>query len=197
MAKYTELAQDILAHVGGKENVNSLKHCVTRLRFDLKDESKADDDYLKQRDGVVTVVKAGGQYQVVIGNHVPDVYDEVLKVGGIAAGGSLDIDEGDGPKGNLFDRFVSLVSSIFQPFLGPLAAAGIIKGIVAIMAACGLSADKSSMYVILNAAGDGFFQFLPILIALTSARRFRSMNLLRLQLQLLLFIQIFQHLYQH
>ena len=81
MAKYTELAEDILKHVGGKENVNSLKHCVTRLRFDLKDESKADDDYLKNRDGVVTVVKAGGQYQVVIGNHVPDVYAEVLQVG--------------------------------------------------------------------------------------------------------------------
>jgi len=173
MAKYTELAEDILKHVGGKQNVNSLKHCVTRLRFDLKDESKADDDYLKNRDGVVTVVKAGGQYQVVIGNHVPDVYAEVLQVGGLPAGGSLDIDEGDAPKGNLFDRFVSLVSSIFQPFLGPLAAAGIIKGIVAIMAACGLSAATSPMYVILNAAGDGFFQFLPILIALTSARRFK------------------------
>lgn len=173
MAKYTELAEDILKHVGGKENVNSLKHCVTRLRFDLKDESKADDDYLKNRDGVVTVVKAGGQYQVVIGNHVPDVYAEVLQVGGLPAGGSLDLDEGDAPKGNLFDRFVSLVSSIFQPFLGPLAAAGIIKGIVAIMAACGLSAATSPMYVIFNAAGDGFFQFLPILIALTSARRFK------------------------
>ncbi|WP_410533589.1 beta-glucoside-specific PTS transporter subunit IIABC [Streptococcus salivarius] len=173
MDKYTELAEDILKHVGGKENVNSLKHCVTRLRFDLKDESKADDDYLKNRDGVVTVVKAGGQYQVVIGNHVPDVYAEVLQVGGLPAGGSLDIDEGDAPKGNLFDRFVSLVSSIFQPFLGPLAAAGIIKGIVAIMAVCGLSAATSPMYVIFNAAGDGFFQFLPILIALTSARRFK------------------------
>lgn len=173
MAKYTELAEDILKHVGGKENVNSLKHCVTRLRFDLKDESKADDDYLKNRDGVVTVVKAGGQYQVVIGNHVPDVYAEVLQVGGLPAGGSLDIDEGDAPKGNLFDRFVSMVSSIFQPFLGPLAAAGIIKGVVAIMAACGLSAATSPMYVILNAAGDGFFQFLPVLIALTSARRFK------------------------
>ena len=79
MAKYTELAEDIIKHVGGKENVNNLKHCVTRLRFDLKDESKADDDYLKNRDGVVTVVKAGGQYQVVIGNHVPDVYAEVLQ----------------------------------------------------------------------------------------------------------------------
>ena len=96
MAKYTELAEDILKHVGGKENVNSLKHCVTRLRFDLKDESKADDDYLKNRDGVVTVVKAGGQYQVVIGNHVPDVYVEVLQVGGLPAGGTA---QGRGPHG--------------------------------------------------------------------------------------------------
>ena len=118
MAKYTELAEDILKHVGGKENVNSLKHCVTRLRFDLKDESKADDDYLKNRDGVVTVVKAGGQYQVVIGNHVPDVYAEVLQVGGLPAGGSLDLDEGDAPKGNLFDRFVSLVSVFSNLSLG-------------------------------------------------------------------------------
>lgn len=173
MAKYTKLAEVILKHVGGKENVNNLKHCVTRLRFDLKDESKADDDYLKNRDGVVTVVKAGGQYRVVVGNHVPDVYAEVLQVGGLPAGGSLDIDEGDAPKGNLFDRFVSLVSSIFQPFLGPLAAAGIIKGVVAIISVCGLSAAISPIYAILNAAGDGFFQFLPILIALTSARRFK------------------------
>ncbi len=71
---------------------------MTRLRFHLKDESKADTDYLQKRDGVVTVVKAGGQYQVVIGNHMPDVYDEVLKVGGLADGGSLDIDEGDGKR---------------------------------------------------------------------------------------------------
>lgn len=174
MAKYTELAQDILDHVGGKENVNSLKHCVTRLRFDLKDESKADDDYLKQRDGVVTVVKAGGQYQVVIGNHVPDVYDEVIKVGGLTAGGSLDIDEGDTPKGNLFDRFVDLISGIFQPFLGPLAAAGIVKGVVAILGATlGWSSDTNALYAILNAAGDGFFQYLPVLIAFTSARKFK------------------------
>ena len=173
MAKYTELAKDIIAHVGGKENINSLKHCVTRLRFDLKDESKADDDYLKQRDGVVTVVKAGGQYQVVIGNHVPDVYEEVVKVGGLAAGGSLDIDEGDGgPKGNLFDQFVALVSSIFQPMLGALSAAGMIKGVVALMAASGVPTTDGA-YIVLNAVGDGFFQFLPIILAYNAANRFK------------------------
>ncbi|MGG6795465.1 UNVERIFIED_CONTAM: PTS glucose transporter subunit IIA [Streptococcus canis] len=170
---YTELAKDIVAHVGGKENVINLRHCVTRLRFVLKDESKADTDYLKARDGVVTVVKAGGQYQVVIGNHVPDVYAAVLEQG-VQGVGSLDTDEGDVPKGNLFDRFVDLVSGIFQPFLGPLAAAGIIKGIVAIMGGLmGMDATNSALYVILNATGDGFFQFLPLLIAITSARKFK------------------------
>ncbi len=174
MAKdYTDLATDIVAHVGGKENISSLKHCVTRLRFGLKDEAKADTDYLKARDGVVTVVQAGGQYQVVIGNHVPDVYAAVQKVAGIAGDGSLDIDEGDGPKGNLFERFIDLLSGIFQAFLGPLAAAGIIKGIVAIMASRGMTSDNSAVYAILNAAGDGFFQYLPLLVALTSARKFK------------------------
>lgn len=175
MAKdYTDLATDIVAHVGGKENISSLKHCVTRLRFGLKDESKADTDYLKARDGVVTVVQAGGQYQVVIGNHVPDVYAAVQKVAGISGDGALDIDEGDGSKGNLFDRFVDLVSGVFQPSLGALAAAGIIKGIVSILAATlGWNNANSAIYAILNAAGDGFFQFLPIVLAYNAARKFR------------------------
>ncbi len=173
MAKdYTELAQDIVAHVGGKDNIIKLVHCVTRLRFTLKDESKADDDYLKQRDGIVTVVKAGGQYQVVIGNHVPDVYDTVLKVAGIQGEGGIDVNEGDVPQGNLFDQFIALVSGLFQPILGALSAAGMIKGLVAILAAVGVK-ETSGLYVILNAAGDGFFQFLPVILALTAAKRFK------------------------
>lgn len=173
MAKdYTELAQDIVAHVGGKDNVIKSVHCVTRLRFTLKDESKADDDYLKQRDGIVTVVKAGGQYQVVIGNHVPDVYDTVLKVAGIQGEGGIDVNEGDVPQGNLFDQFIALVSGLFQPMLGALSAAGMIKGLVAILAAVGVK-ETSGLYIILNAAGDGFFQFLPVILALTAAKRFK------------------------
>ncbi len=88
--------------------------------------------------------------------------------------GALDIDEGDGPKGNLFDRFVDLVSGVFQPSLGVLAAAGIIKGLVSILAATmGLNNDNSALYAILNTAGDGFFQFLPIVLAFNAARKFR------------------------
>lgn len=175
MAKdYTELAKDIVAHVGGKDNITKLVHCVTRLRFSLKDESKADTDYLMERDGVVTIVKAGGQYQVVIGNHVPDVYAAVLAVGGLQGAGAVDADEEDGIKKNPLDAFIDIVSSIFQPFLGPLAAAGIIKGIVAILTAfLGWTASNNGVALVLTAAGDGFFQFLPMMIAVNAARKFK------------------------
>lgn len=92
MAKnYDELANTIIQDVGGKDNVNSVVHCATRLRFKLKDEKKANDDALKETDGVVTVVKAGGQYQVVIGNEVADVYDAVVKEGGFEAQGQVKV----------------------------------------------------------------------------------------------------------
>ena len=174
MADYTDLAKDIVEHVGGKENVKSVRHCITRLRFQLKDEGKADTEYLKKRDGVVTVVQAGGQYQVVIGNHVPDVYEAVLKQG-VAGVGSVDVDEGDDvANGNLFDRFVDLMSGLFQPFLGALAAAGILKGVVAILAAVGgENITASGLYVLLNAAGDAFFQYLPFALAITAAGKFK------------------------
>ncbi len=85
MAKYTQLAADIVKNVGGKGNVVSLAHCITRLRFKLKDEKKANTDVLKAMDGVVTVVQFGGQYQIVIGTEVDEVYDEILASQGIQA----------------------------------------------------------------------------------------------------------------
>lgn len=174
MAKnYDELAKDIVAHVGGEENVSSLKHCVTRLRFVLKDESKADTDYLKKRNGVITVAQAGGQYQVVIGNEVTDVYDAVLRNSHIKGVGEVAEDDAeDAPKGNLFDRFVDLISSIFQPFLGALCAAGMLKGLTALLAATGMPATNG-IYILFNAMGDGMFQYLPFFLALTAARKFR------------------------
>ena len=96
MGKYGELAKEIVKNVGGKENVSSLTHCITRLRFKLKDEGKAKDDVIKNMDGVVTVMKSGGQYQVVIGNHVPEVYADVMPLLGIDEGGN-DQDE-EAPK---------------------------------------------------------------------------------------------------
>lgn len=169
--KYSELAKDIISHVGGKENVSALRHCMTRLRFTLRDESKADTDYLKRREGIVTVVQSGGQYQVVIGNHVPDVYEAILAEG-VSGAGSLDINEDDAPKGSWFDQLVDTLSGLFQPFLGTLAAAGILKGVTAILGAAGVP-KTDGIYILSNILGDGFFQFLPIVLAVTAASRFK------------------------
>lgn len=171
MAKnYDALAKDILDHVGGRENVIDLVHCITRLRFRLKDEGLADDNYLKQREGVVTVVKSGGQYQVVIGNEVPDVFDAVNRVGNLAGAKTTETVE-EAPKGSLFNRFIQLMSGLFQPILGPLAAAGMLKGLAALLAASGF-ATTSGTYLLIQAAGDGLFQFLPFFLAYTAAKKF-------------------------
>lgn len=168
MGKYEELAKNIVKEVGGKENINSLTNCITRLRFKLKDESKANTDVLKNMDGVVTVMQAGGQYQVVIGNHVPDVKKDVDAVLGV-----LEEPTEAGPKGNLFDQFVDMISSIFQPILAPLSAAGMLKGISAILTfALGSSFAESSTAAVFNAMGDGLFKFLPIFIGYTAMKKF-------------------------
>lgn len=170
---YDQLASDIVAHIGGEQNVKSLKHCVTRLRFVLKDEGRAETDYLKNREGIVTVVSSGGQYQVVIGNQVADVYDAILRISDIAGASEGEADGENGTSGmNLFDCFVDIVSGIFQPVLGVLCAVGILKGLTAVAVVLGLD-QKSGLYLILNAAGDGMFQYLPLFLAITAARRFK------------------------
>ncbi|EOH94871.1 beta-glucoside-specific PTS transporter subunit IIABC [Enterococcus pallens] len=170
MGKYHDLAEKIVANVGGKENINSLTHCITRLRFKLKDESKANDDNLKNMDGVVTVMKSGGQYQVVIGNHVPHVYEDVVEVAGISGGSSSEEDEGST---NIFNKLIDVISGCFQPFLGALSACGMLKGFNALFLYLKLYEAGSGTDVFLTAVGDSIFYFMPILIGLTAARKFK------------------------
>lgn len=167
---YEDLAKLIIENVGGRENVNSLTHCITRLRFKLKDEGEANTDVLKNTDGIVTVMKSGGQYQVVIGNHVPDVYAQVVKEGNLETSS----EESAGEKGNPFDQFIDLVSGIFQPVLGVLAATGMIKGFNAMFVAFGWLEATSGTYQILNAAGDALFYFFPIFLGYTAAKKLGS-----------------------
>ena len=169
MGKYESLAKEIVRNVGGKDNVISLTHCITRLRFKLKDESIARDDVLKNMEGVVTVMKSGGQYQVVIGNHVPDVYADVMPVLGLEER-SAETEEASG--GNLFNRFIDIISGIFQPILGIMAACGMVKGLNALFVAMGLYPDTCGGYLILNAVGDGLFHFLPLFLGYTAAKKF-------------------------
>lgn len=166
MGKYQALANEIVKQIGGKENVSGLTHCITRLRFKLKDESKANDDVLKKMDGVVTVMKSGGQYQVVIGNHVADVYADVCPLIGLEE--RTVSSEQENEKSNLID----IVSNIFQPILGVMSACGMLKGLNALFVALGLYTDAAGIYIILNGIGDSLFMFLPIFLGYTSAKKF-------------------------
>ena len=179
-SKYDGLARIIIQNVGGKSNILSLTHCVTRLRFKLKDESKAQTEVLKDTDGIVTVIQSGGQYMVVIGNHVPQVYDAVCAVGHITPGGAVNEDGtaieggGDAPqeKMNPFNAFISIITSVFTPALGCLAACGMIKGLLALFVAVGILDGAGPTYNILYSLGDCFFYFMPILLAYTAAKKF-------------------------
>lgn len=170
MMKYETLAKSIIENVGGTKNINSLTHCVTRLRFKLKDESKANTEVLKKMDGIVTVIKSGGQYQVVIGNHVPDVYQEVVEVGNLQSSDQASESDSDT---NIFNKFVDLISGIFAPTLGTLAATGMIKGFNALFVAMGILSAESGTYQILNAVGDSLFYFFPIFLAFTASKKLK------------------------
>ncbi|MBJ7983327.1 beta-glucoside-specific PTS transporter subunit IIABC [Bacillus cereus] len=167
--KYEQLAKDIIENVGGKENIISVVHCITRLRFQLRDEGKAKTDVLKNMEGIVTVMKSGGQYQVVIGNHVPDVYEAVVTIGDLHTSAP---DEADSKKKGVFNQFIDVISSIFSPILGVLAATGMIKGLNALFVALGWLSNTSGTYQILNAIGDSLFYFFPIFLGYTASKKF-------------------------
>ncbi|AYW45960.1 beta-glucoside-specific PTS transporter subunit IIABC [Tetragenococcus koreensis] len=174
MAKdYKKLAKEIIEHVGGENNVSELHSCMTRLRFYLKDEDLADTDYLKNLEGVVTVIQASGQYQVVIGSDVGAVYEAILNNSNIDGRHAESTTNNKNKDRTLLDKFIDLISGIFQPFILVLSATGMIKGLVALLGVFGLNEANSGFYAVLNAVGDGFFQFLPVVIALTAAKKFR------------------------
>ena len=165
-----QLASDVLELVGGKKNVNSVVHCATRLRFKLKDESVAKTEEIKKHPGVIQVVQSGGQYQVVIGSHVNEVYAELTEISGLGESSS----DAEGPKGNIFNQFIDIISGIFTPFLGALAGVGVLKGLLTLLVVTGLLSAESGAYQILFAASDGFMQFLPFAIAFTAAKKFKA-----------------------
>lgn len=178
-SKYDGLARIIIQNVGGKSNIISVAHCITRLRFKLKDESKANKEVLESTDGVIKVMQAGGQYQVVIGNQVNNVYDAVLEVGHLAAAGAVD-EEGNaveetsgGGKKSPVSLLIDVISGTLQPTLGVMAATGIIKGLLALFDFLGLIPAASGTYQVWYAVADGFFYFMPIVLGYTAAKKFK------------------------
>jgi PTS system beta-glucosides-specific IIC component len=168
---YRSLAADILKGVGGEENIVGATHCATRLRLRLRDEAKADTAAVEKLPGVITVMKAGGQYQVVIGNDVPTVF---VEFGRISRFGNEDTQDETQAHGNPFNRFIDMISAIFSPILWPLAGAGLFKAFLSMASTFGWVATTSQTFVILSAAADALFYFLPLFLAVTAARRFKA-----------------------
>lgn len=165
---YRKTAELLVKELGGDENISNAAHCVTRLRFILKDESVVDKDRVAKIPGVITTVSAGGQFQVVIGNHVKDVYGFVMEL--------IHIDEKDtgiqNKKAGVFGRIIDVISSVFAPFLYTLAACGILQGILGIFVALNAVDTTGGTYRILNFISWTAFTFLPVLIAITASKKF-------------------------
>lgn len=168
----TELARTIVAGVGGADNIVSLMHCATRLRFKLKDESKAQAEVLKKTPGIIMVVESGGQFQVVIGNHVADVFLAVNSVAGLGEKAQQAPENDD--KGNLLNRFVYVISGIFTPLIGLMAATGILKGMLALALTFQWTTEQSGTYLILFSASDALFWFFPIILGYTAGKQRQS-----------------------
>ncbi|MGQ8776644.1 PTS beta-glucoside transporter subunit IIABC [Serratia sp. NA_112.1] len=169
--KYAELAGDILRHVGGRENINNLVHCATRLRFKLNDSSKADAEGLKENPEIIMVVESGGQFQVVVGNHVHDVWLAVCQAAGLSDDAPAQKAKSE-DKNGMVATFIDVVSGIFTPFLGVLAACGILKGFLALSAVGGWLEESSGTWRILFAASDALFYFLPLVLGYTAGKKF-------------------------
>ena len=172
MATNKQIAENVLKAVGGKENVVNLAHCFTRLRFTLKDESKVDQDALRKTQGVIQLIMAGGQCQVVVGSKVDALYDLICETYGISTAVEEN-DVADGQKHNPINTLMNTMSGVLAPTLGILTAAGIIKGVISLFASLGWVSTTSGVYMLLYAVGDGFFYFLPVALAFSAARKFR------------------------
>jgi PTS system beta-glucosides-specific IIC component len=164
MSKYEKLASDILRLVGGENNINSVVYCATRLRFKLKDEAKADQKAIEQTHGVLSVVKSGGQFQIVIGTHVPEVHKELSKIAHFA-------ESTESVKESLVNKIFDVVSRSFHPLLGILAGAGMLKAILALLTMTHLMAADSSTYAVLAGAANAVFYFLPVFLGYTVANK--------------------------
>lgn len=165
---YRITARELVKELGGDSNITNLTHCATRLRFILKDEAIVDSEKVKKIPGVITIVQAGGQYQVVIGNHVKDAFEfimELITVDDTQANTSEN-------KVGVLSRIIDIISSIFAPFLYTLAACGILQGILGILVALNAIDTAGGTYQILNFISWTAFTFLPVLISITAAKKF-------------------------
>lgn len=175
MKDYEELAKKIIENVGGRDNVKTLTHCITRLRFILDDESIANTETLKSTEGIASVIKSGGQYQVVIGTHVSSVYEVVSQKLGLDDSEDKSIkkvnESSQKEKKSVVNKVIEVVSGVFVPILGILSACGMLKGILALLLFLKILTESSGSYILLSAVADSIFYFFPIFLGYTTAKK--------------------------
>ncbi len=170
---YNQIAEDIITNIGGSSNVKGLTHCFTRLRFELKDSKKADRKTIESMEGVISVVESGGQFQIVLGTKVTKIYDAILPMLSLE-----ETESGNEEKGSVWNRILITISSIFTPMVPAIAASGLLKGFLTIArimsAKRGIDITVDQTYILIMAATDALFYFMPIILAYTSAKVFKA-----------------------
>lgn len=173
---YAVVSKKIVEHIGGINNISSVTHCMTRLRFVLNDESMADDEAVKEIDGVMGVVKQGGQYQIIIGNHVGTAYQEIMKLGDFGEESEVAKGEKKEPLtfkkigNNILDAIVGTMSPLIPAIIG----GSMVKLLVMLLAMANVLPADGDTYKIINAIGDGAFYFLPVMVAASASKKFKT-----------------------
>lgn len=168
---YAKVARNIIAGIGGKDNVVSLIHCMTRLRFTLKDESIVDDEAVKKITGVMGIMKKAGQYQIIIGNDVAYVYNELNRIGSFSNEAAAPSEQPK-QKQNIFSMLMDTISGIMTPVIPALIGAAMIKVLLTLLPMIGILSTEGMTYNLLSVIGDGAFYFMPVLIAISAAKKF-------------------------
>lgn len=167
MEKYQGLAAFIIENVGGKENILSVTHCMTRLRFTLNDDTKVKEENLVNSPEIMTAQFAGGRYQVVVGTHVSDVFQVIQSELGLL--GEEEVEE---KKGGV-NRLIEIITKVITPVLGILTASGLLQGILALLTVTNVLSEGDGAYIVLHAMGQTVFYFLPVVLGYTSAKAFK------------------------
>ena len=170
--KFENEAKEIVGLVGGEANVVSLVHCATRLRFELKDGSKFQKEKLEKLSYVLKVLVSGGQYQVVIGPNVDAYYDAIFAVTKIQGGNNTTLQSTE--KVKLSDKILKVISGAFSPLIPLMAGSGMIKALLTLFTTIGVMSDSSSTYLILSAAGNACFYFMPVFLGITISKQLKA-----------------------
>jgi len=171
---FKQLAEQVVAGVGGKENIAKFTHCATRLRFNLVDNSKVDVEGIKKVKGVINLVQSGGQQQVIIGNEVGEAFDAICELTGIQGGVVDEVNKDDlKVKSKGMDLVIAVVTNIFTPILPALIGAGMIRAILMLCTQFGILTATSGTYIVINEIYNAIFNFLPVYMAFNCAKYFK------------------------